>query len=125
MTIYRKFGNSNPAGVFINAGYYALLGAIYGLSVEEALSKICLVPYGGDIRKRQAVRKGEKVSVDVEKLRSAMNCKCLSYRTLGELVGYSQTKIAQTVKGVKQPRVFVNELESVLGLEKNELVKGV
>ena len=42
--LYHQIGNCNPAGVEINPGWYALLGAILGLSVEEALHKICKTP---------------------------------------------------------------------------------
>ena len=119
------YASKNPAGIFINDGYYALLAAIYGLSVEESLHKICLLPLGGNEKKRQMMKRGEKVAINIEKLRSTMNCKCISYRDLADLVGYSYGKIAQTVKGVKQPKAFVNELERVLDLEKDSLIKGM
>lgn len=64
MITYRTFGNSNPAGIEINDGYYALLGAILGLEVEESLHKICGIPYGGDRRKsnrHKGLGKSEKI----------------------------------------------------------------
>ena len=112
--LYRTFVSNNPAGIDINAGWYALLGAINGLSVEDALHKICLIPFGGDERKRKNLKVGEKAVVDTKKMRMAMNRKGLTYRTLGALVGYSYGKIADTMKGKKQPIAFICELENIL-----------
>ena len=55
---------NNPSGIMINDGYYALLGALMGLSVDEALHKICGIKVGGDQRKNnrhKGLGKKEKI----------------------------------------------------------------
>ena len=45
--LYRAYVSTNPAGIIINDGYYALLACLIGnLDAEESLYKVCGVPYG-------------------------------------------------------------------------------
>lgn len=46
MKVLRTFGNSNPASIIINVEWIALAAAICGLSVDEALHRICGIPFG-------------------------------------------------------------------------------
>lgn len=47
MKVLRTFGNSNPAGTILNDGWIALAAAIiYGISVDEALHRVCGIPFG-------------------------------------------------------------------------------
>lgn len=122
MKAERSFTGKNPSGIYINDGYYALLGAILGMTVDEALHKVCGIPYGGERIERQK-RGGERAIIDKKVLRSVLNCKALSYRDVGELMGCSYGKIASASRGTKQPVEFIAMLENVLGLDKDELIK--
>lgn len=56
MKILRAFGNSNPSGVTIYPGYYALVGCILlNMTVEEAIAKII---YGVDVSAELKPHKG-------------------------------------------------------------------
>ena len=47
MKALRMFGNSNPAGIIINDGWIALAAAIIcEMSVDEALHRVCGIPFG-------------------------------------------------------------------------------
>lgn len=46
MKVLRTFGNYNPSGIVFNDGWIALAAAICGLSVDEALHRVCGVPFG-------------------------------------------------------------------------------
>ena len=46
MKALRTFGNYNPSGIILNDGWIALAVAICGLSVDEALHRVCGVPFG-------------------------------------------------------------------------------
>lgn len=47
MKVLRSFGNSNPAGIIINDGWIALATAIIcGINVDEALHRVCGIPFG-------------------------------------------------------------------------------
>ena len=47
MKVLRTFSNSNPAGIIINDGWIALAAAILcGISVDEALHRVCDIPFG-------------------------------------------------------------------------------
>ena len=51
MKVLRVWGNSNPSGIVINEGWFALAAAIIGdLTVEEALRKVCDMQTGGNQR---------------------------------------------------------------------------
>ena len=122
--LFRTYVSQNPAGIIINDGYYALAYCICKkVSVDRALYKICGIPYGGPNRKRRS-KKIPSAYVDGERLKSALLCKALSYQRISDLVSCSTMKIVYCIRGHRQPLEFIAELEKVLGLQKNELVKG-
>ncbi len=83
MKILRVFGNSNPSGITIYPGYYALVGCILlNMTVEEAIAKII---YGVEVSaelkprkrasKRSEICKAYKQGVkDYEELAARFNC---------------------------------------------------
>ena len=120
--LYHQIGNCNPAGVEINPGWYALLGAILGLSVEEALHKICKTPYGGERTHYYRQKKGcTLVWIDKKKFRQAMDRKGYTYRIIGELLNVSHGKVARMMRE-RTDIEFAHMVEEALDLNKGELI---
>ena len=62
MKVLRVWGNSNPSGIVINEGWFALAAAIIGdLTVEEALRKVCDIQTGGNQRWQPGRGKGDQI----------------------------------------------------------------
>ena len=120
--LYTSYSSNNPCGIIINPGWYALAGAILGMSVDKALHKICGFPIGGNRKVHRT--HGAKAVLDKQKMRSAMNRKAYSYRILGEVIGYSAFKIYDATRGKPQTLEFISLLEKALDVKQGELLKG-
>lgn len=118
--VYRQFGNSNPAGIEINLGYYALLECI----VTNHHSKKVLQRWCGITEKIVGRKYGGRSKLDIQKLKQIMHDRFLTPQVISEYAGCSRQKISTMLSGNHyfQPQELIDRIEAGIGLEKGSLI---
>ena len=97
MKIIRTVGNSNPAGITINPGFYALAATILtNMTADEALHTFCDLPRVAVGRRQAGNGKSELI------LQTAAEHPDLNNAEIGRLVGCSREMVRYVLKQKKR-----------------------
>ena len=97
MKILRTVGNSNPAGITINPGFYALAATILtNMTAEEALHTFCDLPRAAESHRQKGNGKSELI------LQTAAEHPDLNNAEIGRLVGCSREMVRYVLKHKKR-----------------------